>query len=58
MALAIGMAKPVNVRAHVAAALEIRDVGTGKIVKSVKVASGDSIELAGYEELLIIGRGT
>ena len=58
VALAVGIQKPVVVRAHVAAAIEIRELATGKIVKSLKVAPGDDIELGGYEELVIIGRGT
>jgi hypothetical protein len=58
IALAVGIQKPVVVRAHVAAAIEIRELATGKILKSLKVASGDNIELEGYEELVIIGRGT
>ena len=57
-ALAIGIQKPVIVRAHVNAAIEIRELATGKVVKSLKVSAGDNIELGGYEELVIIGRGT
>jgi hypothetical protein len=58
IALAVGLAKPVSVQAHVAAAIEIRELTTGKVVKRLKVAAGDTIELGGYEELVIIGRGT
>lgn len=58
IALAVGIQKPVVVRAHVAAAIDIRELATGKIVKNLKVAPGDDIELGGYEELVIIGRGT
>jgi hypothetical protein len=58
VALAVGLTKPVAVRAHVSAAIDIREPGTGKVIKSVKVKSGDTIELAGYQELVIIGRGT
>jgi hypothetical protein len=58
VALAVGMKEPAIVRAHVSAAIEIRELATGKIVKSLKVSSGDPIELSGYEELVIIGRGT
>jgi hypothetical protein len=58
IALAVGIKQPAVVRAHVAASIEIRELATGKIVKSLKVASGDDIELSGYEELVIIGRGT
>ena len=56
--LAVGLTKPVTVRAHVNAAIDIRDLVTGKVIKSLKVSSGDPIELAGYEELVVIGRGT
>jgi hypothetical protein len=58
VALAVGIEQPVVVRAHVAASIEIREVATGKVVKSLKVGPGDDIELGGYEELVIIGRGT
>jgi hypothetical protein len=58
IALAVGIKEPVTVRAHVSAALEIRELATGKIVKSLKVSSGDRIDLSGYGELVIIGRGT
>ena len=58
IALAVRIKQPVVVRAHVAASIEIREVATGKVIKSLKVASGDDIELGGYEELVIIGRGT
>jgi hypothetical protein len=58
IALAIGIKQPVSVRSHVNAAIDIRDLATGKIVKSLKVASRDTIELGGYEQLVIIGRGT
>lgn len=56
--LAVGLTKPVAVRAHVSAAIDIREPGTGKVIKSLKVAAGDTIELGGYEELVILGRGT
>ena len=56
--LALGMEHPVTLRAHDNASLEIRELTAGKIVKRMKVAAGDSIELSGYEELVIIGRGT
>jgi hypothetical protein len=58
IALAVGIEQPVVVRAHIAASIEVRELATGKVVKSLKVASGDDIELGGYEELVIIGRGT
>lgn len=58
IALAVGIEHPVVVRAQVAALIEIREAATGKVVKSLTVASGDDIELGGYEELVIIGRGT
>jgi hypothetical protein len=58
VALAVGIRKPTIVRAHVAAALDIRELATGTIVKTLKVVPGDDIELAGYEEVVIIGRGT
>jgi hypothetical protein len=58
VALAIGVKQSVSIRARVNAAMEIRDAATGKIVKSVKVAVGDAVELSGYEEFVIIGRGT
>jgi hypothetical protein len=58
VALAVGIKEPAIVRARVSAAIEIRELATGKIVKSLKVSPGDSIELSGYEELVIIGRGT
>ena len=58
VALAAGIKQPVIVRAHIKAAIEIRELATGKVVKSLKVSPGDSIELGGYEELLIIARGT
>ena len=56
--LAIGMQKPVIVSAHINATIEIRELVTGKVVKSMRVSSGDDIELRGYEELVVIGRGT
>ncbi|HEY0284413.1 MAG TPA: hypothetical protein VGC23_03425 [Vicinamibacterales bacterium] len=58
VALAVGITQPAVVRAHVAASIDIRELATGKVVKSLKVAPGDAIELSGYEELVIIGRGT
>jgi hypothetical protein len=58
IALAVGIQKPVVVQAHVTGAIEIRELSTGKVVKSLKVVSGEDIELAGYEELVLIGRGT
>ena len=58
VALAVGVTQPVTVRAHINAAIEIRALATGAIVKRLKVSSGDRIELGGYEELVIIGRGT
>ena len=56
--LAAGLTKPITVRAHVGGAIDIREPATGKVVKSLKVSVGDAIELGGYEELVIIGRGT
>jgi hypothetical protein len=56
--LAVGVAKPVAVRAHVNAAIDIKAAATGAIIKTLKVAKGDTIELGGHEELVIIGRGT
>ena len=58
VALAVGIKQPVIVRAHVNAAIEVRELATGKILKSLKVSPGDGIELGGYEELVVIGRGT
>lgn len=58
VALAAGLTKPVTLRAHVNAAIEMRDAATGKVIKKLKVSSGDAIELGGYEEIVIIGRGT
>jgi len=58
VALAIGIRTPTTVRAHIAATIDIRELATGTIVKTLKVAPGDDIELAGYEEMVIIGRGT
>jgi hypothetical protein len=58
VALAVGMEQPVTLRAHANASIEIREVTRGKIVKRLKVTKGERIELSGYEELVIIGRGT
>lgn len=58
VALAIGLKQPVSVRARANAAIDIRELATGKIVKSLTVTAGDTVELGGYEELVIIGRGT
>ena len=58
VAVAVGLTKPVTVQAHVSAAIEIRDPATGRIVRKLKVASGDTFELSGHEELVLIGRGT
>ena len=58
VALAVGMEQPVTLRAHVRGSIEIRELTTGKILKRMKVAAGDPIELSGYAELVIIGRGT
>ena len=58
VALAVGMKQPVTLRARTTASFDIRNLLTGKIIKSVKVVPGDPIELSGYEELVIIGRGT
>ena len=58
VALAVGMQQPVTLRARVGASIDIRELSTGKIVKSLRVAPGDPIELSGYEELVIIARGT
>ena len=54
----VGITQPVVVRAHVAALIEIGELATGKVVKSLKVNPGDDIQLDGYEELVIIARGT
>ena len=56
--VAAGLTKPVTVRAHVTATIEIRELATGTIIKTLQVSSGDAIELGGYDELIIIGRGT
>ncbi|HKY22628.1 MAG TPA: hypothetical protein VJM31_15555 [Vicinamibacterales bacterium] len=58
IALAVGIEQPVTVRAQVNATIDIRELETGKVVRRLKVSSGDSIDLSGYEELVIIGRGT
>jgi hypothetical protein len=58
VALAIGMKQPVTVRARTTATIDIRELATGKIVKQLKVSAGESIDLSGYEELVIIARGT
>jgi hypothetical protein len=58
VALAIGIKQPVTVRARTNAAIDIREPATGKIVKHLKVSAGESIDLSGYEELVIIARGT
>jgi hypothetical protein len=58
VALVAALTKPVSVRAHVNAQVEIRELVNGKIIKSLKVSPGDAIELGGYEELVIIARGT
>jgi hypothetical protein len=58
VALAVGMEQPVTLRAQSSAAIEIRELTTGRVLKKVTVAAGDPIELSGYEELVIIGRGT
>lgn len=58
VALVAGLTKPVTVRAHVDAQVEIRELVNGKVIKSLKVSTGDAIELGGYEELVIIARGT
>lgn len=58
VALALGMKQPVTLRARLSASIQIRELTTGKILKSLKVAAGDPIELSSYEELVIIGRGT
>lgn len=56
VALAVGITQPVTLRARASASLEIRELSTGKIIKSVRVVAGDAIELSGYEELVIVGR--
>ena len=56
--LAIGIEKPLTVRARANAAIELRDLATGKVVKSLRISSGQTIELGGYEQLVIIARGT
>jgi hypothetical protein len=58
VALAVGIEQPVSVRARMNAEIDIRELATGKVVKHLKVSAGDSIELSGYEELVIIARGT
>jgi hypothetical protein len=58
VALAIGIERPVFVHAQVSADLEIRELATGKVVKHLKVSSGDRVELGGYDALVIIARGT
>ena len=58
VALAIGLKQPVSVRARANAAIDIRDLVTGKLVKRLKVAAGDTVQLGGHDELVIIGRGT
>jgi hypothetical protein len=58
IALAVGVKQPVVVRTHVAASIDIREVATGKVIKSLKVAAGDDIELGGYDALVLIGRST
>ena len=58
VSLALGVKQPVVVQAHVSAAIEIREVATGQVIKRMTVAPGDDIELGGYEEIVIIGRST
>ena len=56
--LAVGIEKPITLRARVGAAIEVRDPVTGKVLKRLKVSPDKVIELGGYSELVIIGRST
>ena len=56
--LAVGIEKPIALKARVHAEIEVRDPVTGKVLQTLKVAPGKVIELGGHSELVIIGRGT
>ena len=58
VALAVGIDKPVTVRTRASTAIEIRELSSGKVLRKLNVSAGDPIELGGYQELVIIARGT
>jgi len=56
--LAVDVEKGTVIRARGGADLVIRDAGTGKVLKRMKVAPGTNVPLDGAEDFVIIGRGT
>ncbi len=56
VALLLGAEKPVTMHARTGATIEVRDPGTGKIVRQLTVKAGETFTLSGYEALVLIGR--
>ena len=56
VALVLGAQKPVTMHARADAAIEVREPGTGKVVRQLTVKAGESFTLEGYEALVLIGR--
>jgi len=56
VALLLGAEKPVTMRARAHASIEIRDPGTGKVVRELTVNAGETFTVGGYEALVLIGR--
>ena len=56
VALAIGVEKSINVRARVTASVDVRQTLTGKIIKQINMASGETVTLTGFDSFVLIGR--
>ncbi len=58
VALAIGIDKPMTLRAHHDATIDVRQTTTGELVKRTKVSSGETLTFSGHESLVFIGNVT
>jgi len=56
VALILGAQKLVTMSTRATASIEIRDPGTGKVVRVLTVKAGESFTIGGYEALVLIGR--
>ena len=55
VALAVGIKQPIVIRARRDASIDIRQTSTGKLVKHLRVSSGEDVTLNGDESLVFIG---
>jgi hypothetical protein len=58
VALAIGIDKPMTLRAHHDATIDVRQTTTGQLVKRTKVSSGETLTFSGHDSLVFIGHVT